>query len=692
MLASTDAQVLKRMQGSFSEGRRSIFESLTTALGLWKTSFSVAELDSLIRQLSTYKREAQQAEGESNMELLLQFLQHSREDKMRKLKSLERELACLDTDIDKVENVFGGSAKNDLGAPSDANTFSSNAAEEEELFPNKTVGRGRHSTTEVPPSTATHAMQQAALLTAQQQSHARQHHRSTSNVVGLSMYGGRMVWPTNSTQRPTNFPSPSTYHALASHPGMATYLATQFQGETSAGGQTPTGRHAPADDSRPSGSLAAQEVGSERLKRRRITAQLDDLHSVYRRLRATRLKDAIGENQEDGAVAENVEGGTNGGDGVAPMASSREGAIVDPGLQEFSRMLSVLTRCNKLRQVAEIPRPSLRQTSSIISSVEFDRDGTLFATAGVSKRISVFEHASVLRANRTLVHCPVVEMVTRSKLSCLSWNRYVASHLASSDYEGVVTLWDVHSSSMVQEYEAHAKRIWSVDFCSADPTLLASGSDDSTVKLWSTRTQASLAQIDLRANVCAVKWRPGSAHDLAVGSADHTVYLYDLRNAASPVATFGGHRKAVSYVRWAGEHELVSASTDSTLRLWDTGAAPGSPAERVYEGHMNEKNFVGLSVDGEFLACGSETNEAFVYLKPLSNSVAHAAFTSSALPSTAFGNGENEDATVHMFAGGANEVEKAFVSAVCWRPGGIELLVADSHGTVRLLQLAGDED
>lgn len=43
------------------------------------------------------------------------------------------------------------------------------------------------------------------------------------------------------------------------------------------------------------------------------------------------------------------------------------------------------------------------------------------------------------------VHCPVVEMSTRSKLSCLSWNKYIKAHIASSDYEGIVTVWDVNT-------------------------------------------------------------------------------------------------------------------------------------------------------------------------------------------------------------------------------------------------------
>jgi E3 ubiquitin-protein ligase RFWD2 len=71
-----------------------------------------------------------------------------------------------------------------------------------------------------------------------------------------------------------------------------------------------------------------------------------------------------------------------------------------------------------------------------------------------------------------------------------------------------------------------------------------------------------------------------------------------------------GHRKAVSYVRWLSEREVVSASTDSTLRLWNVADACEA---RTFRGHVNERNFVGLAADSEFIACGSETNEVSTY-------------------------------------------------------------------------------
>ena len=107
----------------------------------------------------------------------------------------------------------------------------------------------------------------------------------------------------------------------------------------------------------------------------------------------------------------------------------------------------------------------------------------VFATAGVSKRISLYEYSVIMANPAAETHCPSQELVTRSKLSCLSWNKYLKTYLASSDYEGVVHVWDIATGQNVAEYEAHEKRIWSVDFCHTDPMLLMSGSDDGMVKV-----------------------------------------------------------------------------------------------------------------------------------------------------------------------------------------------------------------
>jgi len=103
--------------------------------------------------------------------------------------------------------------------------------------------------------------------------------------------------------------------------------------------------------------------------------------------------------------------------------------------------------------VAQVPRASARQSSAILSSIEFDRDAQLFATAGVSKRICVFDFANVMRNPLETQHRPYTELSTRSKLSCLSWNKYVRPHLISSDYEGAHLL-HLHTRSMADQQTA----------------------------------------------------------------------------------------------------------------------------------------------------------------------------------------------------------------------------------------------
>lgn len=72
----------------------------------------------------------------------------------------------------------------------------------------------------------------------------------------------------------------------------------------------------------------------------------------------------------------------------------------------------------------------------------------ILSTAGLL--IVAFSLTFQVVNERAEVHCPVVEMSTRSKLSCLSWNKCTKNHIASSDYEGIVTVWDVNTRQVIR--------------------------------------------------------------------------------------------------------------------------------------------------------------------------------------------------------------------------------------------------
>ncbi|KAJ1405943.1 WD40/YVTN repeat-like-containing domain superfamily [Sesbania bispinosa] len=290
-------------------------------------------------------------------------------------------------------------------------------------------------------------------------------------------------------------------------------------------------------------------------------------------------------------------------------------------LGAFFDGLCKYARYSKFEVRGVLRNADFNNPANVICSLSFDRDGDYFAAAGISKKIKVFEFNALLN-DSVDIHYPVIEMSNRSKLSCVCWNNYIKNYLASTDYDGVVKLWDASTGQGFSQFTEHEKRAWSVDFSPVCPTKFASGSDDCSVKLWSISERNSLGTIRNVANVCCVHFSAHSSHLLAFGSADYSTYCYDLRNLRSPWCVLAGHRKAVSYVKFLDSETLVSASTDNTLKIWDLNkTSPVGPSTSAcsltLSGHTNEKNFVGLSASDGYIACGSETNEVYAYYRSL---------------------------------------------------------------------------
>ncbi|XP_047134995.1 E3 ubiquitin-protein ligase COP1 isoform X1 [Hydra vulgaris] len=344
---------------------------------------------------------------------------------------------------------------------------------------------------------------------------------------------------------------------------------------------------------------------------------------------------------------------------------------VKPGaaLDFVAESLTKFTQFSSCKKLATLNYASdIYNGSSIVSSIEFDRDCDYFAIAGVTKKIKVFEYGQILR-DVVDIHYPVHEMTCNSKISCISWSQYHKGMLASSDYEGIVTIWDAFTGTQTQVFQEHEKRCWSVDFNIVDPNLIASGSDDAKVKLWATNMEHSVATLEAKANVCCVKFNPTSRYNVAFGSADHCIHYYDLRNPKRSLSVLKGHRKAVSYAKFLDGNQIVSASTDSQLKLWDVNNAQ---CLRTYTGHSNEKNFVGLATNGDYIACGSENNSLFCYYKGVSKQLVTYKFD-----------------TIHGPLDKEKRVEESneFVSAVCWKPGSNVIVAANSQGLINVLEL-----
>jgi E3 ubiquitin-protein ligase RFWD2 len=94
-------------------------------------------------------------------------------------------------------------------------------------------------------------------------------------------------------------------------------------------------------------------------------------------------------------------------------------------------------RYSRFEVKATLLHGNLLNTSNMVCSLSFDRDQEYFATAGICKRIRIFDYDAVLNEDVD-IHYPVVEMMANSKLSSICWNSYIKSHIGSCDYNGVV--------------------------------------------------------------------------------------------------------------------------------------------------------------------------------------------------------------------------------------------------------------
>lgn len=177
--------------------------------------------------------------------------------------------------------------------------------------------------------------------------------------------------------------------------------------------------------------------------------------------------------------------------------------------------------------------------------------------------------------------------------------------LASASDDHTIRLWNLPDGQWLKTLEGHTAEVWSLAM-SADGRLLVSSSDDGTVRLWRLPDGKSLNTIPIPSgavNRLAVsRSTKPDTWILAGNGRDSTVYLWELPSG-KPLGTLTGHTDLVVYLAATDAGTcLASGSRDQSIRLWQLPS--GKPA-KILTGHTNAVNSLAFNHEGNLLTSGS---------------------------------------------------------------------------------------
>ncbi len=159
------------------------------------------------------------------------------------------------------------------------------------------------------------------------------------------------------------------------------------------------------------------------------------------------------------------------------------------------------------------------------------------------------------------------------------------------------------------DYRGHTGRVRSVSW-SPDGTRIASGSEDTTVQIWSPGTFAgSLVRTYRRhlSEVMSVSWSPDGTR---IASASKSVNIWDP-NTGERMLDYHADGALVSMVCWSPDGtRIASASRDGTVQVWN---ALTGETRLIYRGHAGRVHAVAWSPDGMSIASGGEDTTVQVW-------------------------------------------------------------------------------
>lgn len=299
-------------------------------------------------------------------------------------------------------------------------------------------------------------------------------------------------------------------------------------------------------------------------------------------LRALRSWDAESGRQleasSDAESLETLEAATFSADGKLVATSSGDKTVV-------------------VRDVSAPKAPRVFETrASGVYATAFSPDGKWFASGSKDNTVRLWETATGRELLNLAGNIGVINSVAFSPDS---------RAVAAGGLSGGVKLWEVMTGRELMKLAGHAESVNAVAFNAAG--VLASASNDRTIKLWDTAAAPARELRTLAGHggeVHALAFSADGAR-IASGSSNGEIKMWNTADGQT-VRTLDGHTALVSSVAFGPDGKtLASASYDQTARVWD--AASGQII-RTSNG-ADKFTCVAYSRDGQTLLAGNSRGE-----------------------------------------------------------------------------------
>lgn len=139
--------------------------------------------------------------------------------------------------------------------------------------------------------------------------------------------------------------------------------------------------------------------------------------------------------------------------------------------------------------------------------------------------------------------------------------------LASPSEDGTIRLWDAQTGKLLRTLAGHNGVVFSVAF-NPDGRVLASGGVDRAVKVWHSASGKLLSTLERHgSSVTSVAFDP-AGRTLASGSRDRTVRLWEAASGKR-LYTLKEHQAEVFCVAFDSTGRLLASGDEKSVKLWD---------------------------------------------------------------------------------------------------------------------------